>query len=115
MTSTQELTAGDVMTTEVATLAAGERLDLAEDIMHVGRIRHMPVVDGIEAPTLFEDFETFWHPFTLGAAGPAPGYCSSLAEDERLALKQRLAEDLGGNEGSIELPARAWAIRGRVC
>ena len=71
-------------------------------------------VDGIEVPTLFEDFEAFWHPFTLGA-GPAPGYCSSLAEDERLALKQRLAEDLGGNIGPIELPARAWAIRGRVC
>ena len=46
MTSIHELTAGDVMTTNLATLDAGERLDLAEDIMHVGRIRHMPVVEG---------------------------------------------------------------------
>lgn len=46
MRSTQELTAGDVMTTNLATLEAGERLDLAEDIMHVGRVRHMPVVKG---------------------------------------------------------------------
>ena len=41
-----DLTAADVMTRSVATLTAGERLDLAEDIMRVGRIRHMPVVDG---------------------------------------------------------------------
>lgn len=38
-------TVADVMTTRVVTLEAGEKLDLAEDIMHVGRIRHMPVVD----------------------------------------------------------------------
>jgi CBS domain-containing protein len=46
MTVTDKRTASDVMTTHVATLSAGERLDLAEDIMHVGRIRHMPVVEG---------------------------------------------------------------------
>lgn len=39
-------TVAEVMRTEVATLTAGERLDLAEDIMRVGRVRHMPVVDG---------------------------------------------------------------------
>jgi CBS domain-containing protein len=36
----------DVMQTEVATLGPGERLDLAEDVMHLGRIRHLPVLDG---------------------------------------------------------------------
>ena len=35
---------GDVMTTEVVTLDAGDHLDLASDIMTLGRIRHMPVV-----------------------------------------------------------------------
>ena len=30
----------------------------------------------IEIPTVFKDFEDYWHPFTLGA-GPAPGYCMS--------------------------------------
>ncbi len=71
------------------------------------------VVEGIEISSRFEDFEAFWHPFTLGA-GPAPGYCSSLTEDERLALKRRLEDDLCGNKGPIELPARAWAIRGKA-
>ena len=36
----------EIMRREVATLAPDERLDLAEDIMRLGRVRHMPVVDG---------------------------------------------------------------------
>jgi CBS domain-containing protein len=36
----------EVMQTEVATLGASERLDLAEDVMRLGRVRHMPVLDG---------------------------------------------------------------------
>jgi CBS domain-containing membrane protein len=34
----------EVMQTEVATLAPGERLDLADDVMSLGRVRHMPVL-----------------------------------------------------------------------
>jgi CBS domain-containing protein len=34
------------MKTEVATLTLHDRLDLAEDVMRLGRIRHMPVLDG---------------------------------------------------------------------
>jgi CBS domain-containing protein len=34
------------MQTEVATLARGDRVDLADDIMRLGRVRHMPVVEG---------------------------------------------------------------------
>jgi SAM-dependent methyltransferase len=66
-------------------------------------------VEPIEIETSFPDFEAFWQPFTLGA-GPAPGYCSSLSEDHRAALKTRLAETLG-TEGVIRLPARAWAVK----
>ena len=36
----------EVMQREVATLEESERLDLADDIMRLGRVRHMPVVDG---------------------------------------------------------------------
>ena len=32
-----------IMRREVATLAAEEKLDLADDIMRLGRVRHMPV------------------------------------------------------------------------
>jgi len=35
----------DLMTSEVATLRAQDRLSLAEDIMKLGRIRHLPIID----------------------------------------------------------------------
>lgn len=63
----------------------------------------------IEIKSIFDDFEAFWHPFTLGA-GPAPGYCRSLSEEDREQLKERLNHQLG-DDGPISLPARAWAVR----
>lgn len=36
----------EIMQTEVATLAPNERLDLADDVMALGRVRHMPVLEG---------------------------------------------------------------------
>ncbi len=45
MTSRQT-TVREIMQTEVATLSPGERLDLADDIMKLGRVRHVPVVEG---------------------------------------------------------------------
>ena len=36
----------EIMQAEVATLARGDRVDLADDIMRLGRVRHMPVVEG---------------------------------------------------------------------
>jgi ubiquinone/menaquinone biosynthesis C-methylase UbiE len=65
----------------------------------------------IEIPTVFRDFEDFWHPFTLGA-GPAPGYCVSLEAEARQRLKERLEHSLPRQpDGSIPLKARAWAIK----
>jgi len=43
-----ELIVADFMEREVATLNASDHLDLADDIMRLGRIRHMPVLaDGV--------------------------------------------------------------------
>jgi ubiquinone/menaquinone biosynthesis C-methylase UbiE len=68
----------------------------------------------IEVSTMFENFQDYWHPFTLGT-GPAPGYCVSLEEDARERLRQKLDANLSRqNDGSIALKARAWAIKG-VC
>jgi CBS domain-containing protein len=36
----------DLMQTEVVTLEATDTLDLADDIMRLGRIRHLPIVTG---------------------------------------------------------------------
>jgi CBS domain-containing protein len=38
-------TVGEIMAKNPATLGRNDTLDLAEDIMTLGRIRHMPVVD----------------------------------------------------------------------
>lgn len=35
----------EIMQTEVATLQVSDHLDLADDVMRLGRIRHMPVED----------------------------------------------------------------------
>ena len=68
----------------------------------------------IEVPTLFHDFEDYWHPFTLGA-GPAPGYCASLPPEARQRLKEKLHDSLPRRkDGSISLNARAWAVRAIV-
>jgi SAM-dependent methyltransferase len=68
----------------------------------------------IDVPTVFEDFEDYWTPF-LGGQGPAPGYCVSLPERQRTALRERLRASLPvGPDGRIALIARAFAARGEV-
>jgi SAM-dependent methyltransferase len=71
-------------------------------------------ITGIEAPSVFEDFEDYWHPFTLGA-GPAPGYCVNLAPEARQRLRDKLSASLPRQkDGSIALGTRAWAVKARV-
>lgn len=61
----------------------------------------------IEVPTVFRDFDDYWRPFTLGA-GPAPGYCVSLASDARQRLMEKLSDTLPRRaDGAIALTARA--------
>lgn len=70
------------------------------------------VVEGVEVPTVFTDFDDYWAPF-LGGQGPAPRYAMSLPEDQRDALRELLRTRLpAAPDGSIALTARAWAVRG---
>lgn len=69
-------------------------------------------VDAIAVPTVFKDFDDFWEPF-LGGQGPAPAYVASLADAPKENLRERLRQTLvTGKDGSIQLTARAWAVRG---
>jgi SAM-dependent methyltransferase len=69
-------------------------------------------VEAIVVPTKFANFDDYWAPF-LGGQGPAPAYAMSLAEADRARLEDALRERLRTNShGSIELTARAWAVRG---
>ncbi|WP_119303395.1 class I SAM-dependent methyltransferase [Dongia deserti] len=66
----------------------------------------------IDVPTVFHDFDDYWSPF-LGGQGPAPGYCVSLPETKREALREKLSAELpAAPDGSIALTARAFAVRG---
>ncbi len=70
-------------------------------------------VTSIEIETRFADFQDYWGPFLLGQ-GPAPGYLMSLDETHRNRLRDWIHVDLPMQEdGSIELVARAWAVRGQ--
>ncbi len=63
--------------------------------------------------TRFHDFDDYWSPF-LGGQGPAPGYVMRLTEEKRAALRDRIRAKLPvASDGSIELLARAWTVRGR--
>jgi ubiquinone/menaquinone biosynthesis C-methylase UbiE len=66
----------------------------------------------IDAPTHFRDFDDYWTPFLSGQA-PAPRYAMSLTEERRAELRDYLRGHLPLKaDGSIELIARAWAVRG---
>ena len=69
-------------------------------------------VKAIDVPTMFRDFDDYWTPF-LGGQAPAPGYCMSLSEEKRSALRERIKARLPFQaDGSIPLIARAWAVKG---
>lgn len=70
------------------------------------------VTQPIVVPTVFESFDAYWTPF-LGGQGPAPAYLRSLdpaaQEEVRALIESRLPTS---PDGSIELTARAWSVRG---
>lgn len=68
---------------------------------------------GIVVPTRFRDFDDYWRPFE-GGQGPAPSFAMALDDADRVRLRERIRSRLPiGSDGSIELVARAWAVRAR--
>jgi len=82
-----------------------------ESLFKAAGLRDVSVRE-IDIPTVFRHFDDFWSPFLSGNA-PAPGYCMSLPEADRAALRDRIKASLPfQGDGSIHLIARAWAVRG---
>ena len=71
-------------------------------------------VRSIDVSTHFRDFDDYWTPF-LGGHAPAPAYAMSLDETGRGALREHIRAHLPiAADGSIDLIARAWAVRAIV-
>jgi len=69
-------------------------------------------VCALDITTRFANFDDYWQPLLTGQ-GTAPNYFASRDERTQSAIRERLRGSLITNsKGEIELPARAWAIRG---
>jgi ubiquinone/menaquinone biosynthesis C-methylase UbiE len=67
----------------------------------------------LDIVTRFASFDDYWEPLLTGQ-GSAPNYLATRDEATKSAIRERLRATLPPNpHGAIELPARAWAIRGR--
>ena len=69
-------------------------------------------VRALDIMTRFANFDDYWQPFLTGQ-GSAPNYLASRDESIRNAIRERLRDSISTeSSGAIELPARAWAVRG---
>jgi ubiquinone/menaquinone biosynthesis C-methylase UbiE len=66
----------------------------------------------LEVVTRFTGFDDYWAPLQTGQ-GSAPNYLATRDKKIQAAIRERLRAALPTNsQGAIEMPARAWAIRG---
>lgn len=70
-------------------------------------------VQPLEIQARFDTPAAYWQPFT-GGQGTVASYVMSLPSPERDRLKAAVLERLDvAHDGSVTLPVRAWAVRGR--
>lgn len=70
-----------------------------------------PKLHALEIITRFENFDDYWNPFS-SRQGSAPNYLPTRPPGIRNAIRDHLKASLPtAPDGSIVLPARAWAIR----
>jgi len=87
------------------------RADSLRELFQGAGLRDV-VVQPIEVPTVFRDFDDYWTPF-LSGQGPAPGYVMSLSLEQRTQLQDTIRQRLPtSSNGTIALRARAWAVKG---
>ncbi|HET7493877.1 MAG TPA: class I SAM-dependent methyltransferase [Candidatus Limnocylindrales bacterium] len=105
-TVARELDPGVADESELPGARAGQ---LAALFMEAGleNVIEVTFVADLEHPS----FAEWWEPFTRGV-GPAGAYTVRLDPERRVALRERLRERLPS--GAFVIPARAWAVRGRV-
>lgn len=76
------MTVKEVMVKEIATLDVNDELSLANDIMRLGRIRHLPVVDGGRLAGIISERDLF-----RSSLAQALGYGSQASRDLMKTLR----------------------------
>lgn len=72
------------------------------------------VVEAIDVPLGFRDFDDYWLPHTLSGPATTQRYVAGLDEDRKVGLREQLRSTLQAEEnGEINLLGRAWAAKGR--
>lgn len=72
-------------------------------------------VGALDIVTRFTSFDDYWEPLLVSGQGSAPNYLATRDRRIQNAIRERLRAKLPAvADGTIELPARAWAIRGRA-
>ncbi len=82
----------DVMTRDVTTLERNQNLQLADDVMNLGRIRHLPVIDEAGELVGIVTQRDLFHSGLLRALGY--GSHAKQAALELLSLKQAMKSDV---------------------
>jgi SAM-dependent methyltransferase len=67
----------------------------------------------IDVSTRYESFAELWGSFELGV-GPAGQYYGSLPTEMRREIRDEYYRRIGEPKGAFDLPAQAWALRGRA-
>lgn len=73
----------DIMVRDVATLSVGDELSLANDIMKLGRIRHLPVVEGKKLVGILSERDLF-RSSLVEALGHEPGKARDVMKAVRI-------------------------------
>jgi SAM-dependent methyltransferase len=92
-----------------------QQFETLEELEALGRDAGLEQVEAapIDVSTRYESFAELWSSFELGV-GPAGQFYGSLPVETRDALRDEYYVRIGEPEGAFDLPAQAWAVRGRV-
>jgi CBS domain-containing protein len=101
----------DVMTKDVVTLDRNEKLSVADDVMRLGRIRHLPIVDEDGALAGIVSQRDLFHSALLRALGY--GSHAKQSAMNLLALKEAMKTDVATVDPSARLDEAARMMMDR--
>ena len=81
-------------------------------LLHGAGLSHTDVAP-LDVSTTYASFDELWQSI-MGSAGSVGAYVAQLDERRLSELRDACRDELGSPEAPFTLPARAWAVLGRV-